>query len=163
MEMGISEGQKVVVYVKFVYIYISFCSLSPEKGFGHWWSWAHCCASPCRSRSGTPPGPCTEAGTSLHHMAGSSPTAAGPGRLTGSWAATCWTQVLLPPHRALHHWHPMSLHQSPGACLCLERRKDKKSVRLFYFDQKWGCPQTNVVIIYWHLKKKNCMIIAKIW
>lgn len=110
---------------------ICFSSLLdlPEKGSGHWWSWARCCASPSHSQSGTLPGPCTEAGTSLHHMEGSSPRATDPGRLTGSWAATCWTQGLRQPLQALQHWHPKSLRQSPGACLCLDRGNHKKTVR----------------------------------
>lgn len=70
------------------------CSDSPEMGSGRWWNWARCCASPSRSRSGTPPGPCTGAGTSLRHTAGSSPTAWGPGKPTGSWSAACWSPGL---------------------------------------------------------------------
>lgn len=105
----------------------------PVRGSGRWWSWVHCCASPSRSQSRTPPGPCTGAGTDLRHRAGSSPTAAGPGRLTGSWAEEDQSLGLLQPHRALQHWPPASLHQSPEACLCLDTWKNKRFVTLSFF------------------------------
>lgn len=94
-------------------------SAPPAKGSGRWWSWARCCASPSRSLSETPPGPCTGAGRGCRHRAESSPTAVGPGRPTGSWTAATQSRGRR-RRRAPQLPLPESLHRSPRACLCLE-------------------------------------------